>query len=219
MPRVIRENMQRARTGFKVGMGTRMAENAMIMATAKGRVFIEMHDAATGILQEHLDVHNVVTLDASLLVARLMKDPREPAHGINMLGVGTGAPGAVLNPDAPSNEQRRLNNAIARKPFSETTFRDANGAAVAIPTNVVDFTTIYGESEAVGPLNEMGLLSTISDNTGTINNNPNFAGNGGQAYDPSIDVTNYDILVNYLTFSVISKPVTSILTVTWRLSF
>ena len=218
MPNVFRQNIKRTRTGFKVGMGHRYVE-PVLLTTKKGTVFFEMRDAQTGDLQLEQQVDNVVTLDASLLVARLMKDPQEPAHGINMLGVGTGAPGAVLNPDAPSNEQRRLNNGIARKPFSETTFRDANGAAVSIPTNVVDFTTIYGEAEAVGPLNEMGLLSTISDNTATINNNPNFAGNGGQAYDPTIDVTNYDILVNYLTFSVISKPVTSILTITWRLSF
>jgi hypothetical protein len=217
MPKVIRENIQRARTGFKVGMGHRYAEAPSF--PARGDVLFEMRDARSGDLQLERELRNVVTLDAGLLVARLMKDPQEPAHGINMLGVGTGAPGAVLNPDAPSNEQRQLNNEIARKPFSETTFRDSNGAAVAIPTNVVDFTTIYGESEAVGPLNEMGLLSTISNNTATINNNPNFAGNGGQAYDPSIDVTNYDILVNYLTFSVISKPVTSILTITWRLTF
>lgn len=219
MPKVIRENIRPARTGFKLGMGQRMAEAAMILATAKGRVFIELHDAATGKLQEHREVDNVVTLDAGLLVARLLKDPQEAAHGINMLGVGTGALGAVLNPDAPTNQQRRLNNEVQRKPFSETTFRDGDGAAVSIPTNVVDFTTVYGESEAVGPLNEMGLLSTISDNTATINNNPNFAGQGGEPYDPTIDVTNYDMLVNYLTFSVISKPATSILTITWRLTF
>lgn len=219
MPKPLRENLKTARTGFKLGMGQRMAEAATIIGSAKGRVFIEMHDARTGKLQEHREVDNVVTLDASLLVARLTKDPDEPAHGINMLAIGTGAPGAVLNPDAPSAEQRRLNNEIARKPFSETTFRDANGAAVAIPTNVVDFTTIYGESEAVGPLNEMGLMSTISDNTGVQNLNPNFAGNGGQAYDPTIDVTKYDTLCNYLTFSVISKPATSILTITWRITY
>ena len=219
MPSIHRENVPRLSSGFKLGMGQHMAEAAMILGTAKGRVFIELRDAKTGDLQEQRDVDNVVTLDASLLVARLVKDPDEPAHGINMLAVGTGALGALLNPDAPTNQQRRLNNEIARKSFSETTFRDANGAAVSIPTNVVDFTTIYGQSEAVGPLNEMGLLSTISDNTGTINNNPNFAGQGGQPYDPTIDVTNYDLLCNYLTFSVISKPATSILTITWRLTF
>lgn len=218
MPNVIREKVHPVRTGFKVGMGHRYAETGLLLS-AKGRVFFELHDAKTGELQLKREVNNVVTLDASLLVARLMKDPDEPNNGINMLGVGTGALGAVLNPDAPTNEQRRLNNEIARKPFSETTFRNSEGAAVSIPTNVVDFTTIYGESEAVGPLNEMGLLSTISDNPATINNNPNFAGQGGEPYDPTIDVTNYDILVNYLTFSVITKPATSILTITWRLTF
>ena len=217
MPKPFRENVRKLHTGFKIGMGNRYAEAAML--TVRGHVFFEMRDARTGELQLERDQENVVTLDAGLLVARLMKDPNEPAHGLNMLGVGTGALGAILNPDAPGNEQRRLNNEIARKQFSETTFRDANGAAVAIPTNVVDFTTIYGQSEAVGPLNEMGLLSTISDNTGTINNNPNEAGQGGQPYDPTVDVTNYDELVNYLTFSVITKPATSILTITWRLTF
>jgi len=206
MPKVIREKVQPVRTGFKLGMGQRLVEGPALLATAKGRVFVEMHDAKTGELQLQREVDNIVTLDASLLVAALTKDPNEPAHGINMLAVGTGALGAVLNPDAPTNEQRRLNNEIARKSFSETTFRDANGAAVEIRTNVVDYTTIFGESEAVGPLNEMGLLSTISDNPTTINNNPNFAGQGGQPYDPTIDTSNYDMLVNFLTFSVITKP-------------
>lgn len=217
MPKVIREKLQRARTGFKVGMGHRYAEPSLL--TVHGRVFFEMRDARSGDLQFEHQQDNVVTLDAGLLVAALMKDPLEPAHGINMLAVGTGALGAVLNPDAPTNQQRRLNNEIQRKTFSETTFRDANGAAVAIRTNVVDFTTIYGESEAVGPLNEMGLLSTISDNTAVKNDNPNFAGQGGEPYDPTIDTSNYDMLVNYLTFSVISKPATSILTITWRITF
>ena len=217
MPKIIQEKFKKARTGFKVGMGLNFREPSLMQV--KGRVFFEMRDAQTGELQLEHQQDNVVTLDAGLLVARLMKDNSEPNHGLNMLAVGTGALGAVLNPDAPTNTQRRLNNEIARKPFAETTFRDANGTAVAIPTTVVDFTTIFGDAEAVGPLNEMGLLSTISDNTGVINDNPNFAGQGGQPYDPTVDVTQYDILANYLTFSVISKPVGSLLTITWRLTF
>ena len=217
MPKIITENFKKARTGFKVGMGLSHEERSCLRV--KGTVFFEIKDAQTGEIQLEHQQDNVVTLDAGLLVARLMKDNQEPAHGLNMLAVGTGALGAVLNPDAPSNTQRRLNNEIARKPFAETTFRDSNGAAVAIPTNVVDFTTIFGDAEAVGPLNEMGLLSTISDNPGVKNDNPNFAGQGGQPYDPTVDVTRYDILANYLTFSVISKPVGSLLTITWRLTF
>jgi hypothetical protein len=214
---VVTDIFEKVRTGFKWAAAFKFEEPRVV--TSKGLVLFEMRDARTGELQLERAVPNVVTLDAGLLVARLMKDNQEPNHGINMLGVGTGALGAILNPDAPPNTQRRLNNEIFRKPFAETTFRDANGAAVSIPTNVVDFTTIYGESEAVGPLNEMGLLSTISDNNAIINNNPNFAGQGGAPYDPTVDVTQYDILVNYLTFSVISKPATSILTITWRLTF
>ena len=176
---IIRETVKKLRSGFKLGMGLQHQESVGIRC--KGRVMFHMTDARTGEVLLDRAQDNVVTLDASLLVAALMKDPNEPAHGINMLAVGTGALGPILNPDAPPREQRRLNNEIARKPFAETTFRDANGAASAIRTNVVDFTTIYGESEAVGPLNEMGLLSTISDNTAIINNNPNFAGQGGSA--------------------------------------
>jgi hypothetical protein len=198
-------------------MGSRHEESSVLRV--KGRVIVDLVDSRTHQPLHHWEKDNVVTLDASLLVAALVKDPNEPAHGINMLSVGTGALGAALNPDSPTNEQRRLNNEIARKSFAETTFRDANGAASAIRTKVVDFTTIFGESEAVGPLNEMGLLSTISDNTAEQNLNPNAAGQGGQAYDPAIDTSQYDVLCNYLTFGVISKPPTSILTITWRLTF
>jgi hypothetical protein len=218
MPTIIRENLRPARSGFKLGLAQRCTD-AVPVARSWGRVFIKMWDARTGDLQVEHEVPNTVTLDASLLVAALTRDPNEPAHGINMLAVGTGALGAVLNPDKPTNEQRRLNNEIARKPFSETTFRDANGAAVAIRTNVVDYTTIFGESEAVGPLNEMGLLSTISDNVSVKNPNPNFAGQGGQPYDPTVDTSEYDVLVNFLTFGVVVKPATSIFTVTWRLTY
>lgn len=214
---IIRETIKKLKTGFKLGMGFQYQEPVGVRC--KGRVMFHMIDARTGDVQIDRAQDNVVTLDASLLVAALIKDPQEPAHGINMLAIGTGALGALLNPDAPPREQRRLNEEIARKTFAETTFRDANGAASAIRTNVVDFTTIYGESEAVGPLNEMGLVSTISNNTAIINNNPNFAGQGGQPYDPTIDTSQYDMLVNYLTFAVISKPATSILSITWRLQF
>jgi len=185
----------------------------------KGRVIFDMRDARTGEPIEYWEKDNVITFDAGLLVARLCKDPLEPNFGINMLGIGTGALGSLLNPDAPSKQQRRLNNEIARKTFSSTTFRDSNGAAVGIPTNVVDFTATFGESEAVGALNEMGLLSTVSANEAITNDNTNFAGQGGAAYDPTVDVVPFDMQVNHLTFGVIVKPATAILTITWRLTF
>lgn len=214
---IVLDKMRRIGSGFKLGMGTRYYEPMRMVC--RGDVFFDMRDARTGkpLLKRHQ--RNVVTLDAGILVARLLKNPKEPSNGINMLAVGTGALGPLLTPNAPSQEQRRLNDEIFRKPFAETTFRDANGAASAIPTRVVDFTTVFGESEAVGPLNEMGLTSTISNNNTVTNPNPNFAGQGGQAYDPAVDVTQFDTLANYLTFAVVSKPATSILTITWRLTF
>jgi hypothetical protein len=157
---------------------------------------------------------NLITLDAGILVARLVKDNLEPPHGINMLAVGTGATGAVLSPDSPDPKQRKLNGEIARKAFASSTFRDAGGNAVSIPTNIVDYTTTFGEGEAVGPLNEMGLLSTISNNPGTTNPNPDTF----PTRDVTVDVTNYDMLLNYLPFAPISKPSAAILTLTWRIT-
>jgi len=206
-----------SRAGVKWGAAV-LHEEQMVLPV-KGSVFLEMRDARTGEILEKWEKHNVITFDAGILAARLFKDPLEPAHGINMLAIGTGGLGALLNPDAPSKEQRRLNNEIARKPFSTTSFRDSQGAAVAIPTNVVDFTATFDEAEAVGALNEMGLMSTISDNVGILNPNTNAAGQGGQAYDPTVDVTQFDMQVNHLTFGVIVKPATAILTITWRLTF
>jgi len=181
----------------------------------RGDVFLEMRDARTGELLHKWEKRNLIVLDAGILAARLFKDPDEPAHGLNMLAVGTGATGALLGPDAPDARQRSLNAEIERKAFSTTVFRDGSGNAVSIPTNIVDFTTTFGEAEAVGPLNEMGLLSTISDNPGTKNPNPDVF----PTRDTTRDLTQYDTLVNYLTFPVVSKASTAILTLTWRLSF
>jgi hypothetical protein len=180
----------------------------------KGEVFLKMVDSRTGevIHEEHL--RNVITLDASILAALLLRDPSSRSNGVNMLSVGTGATGALLSPNAPDNRQRKLNAEIARKGFTSTTFRDASGAAVAIPTNIVDYTCTFDESEAVGPLNEMGLLSTISDNPAVTNPNPDTF----PTRDVTVDLTLYDILFNYLTFSVISKPNTARLSICWRIS-
>ena len=134
-----------------------------------------------------------------------------------MLAVGTGAKGSLLNPDAADPKQRRLEAEIARKPFASIVFRNAEGGASVVPTNVVDFTTTYGEAEAVGPLNEMGLLSPVSDNPAVTSTEG--LSTSAEPYDPTVDMAGKDIMVNYCTFPVVSKPSTAILTITWRLSF
>ena len=182
---------------------------------AKGEVFFHLQDVPSGktLFEDHRK--NVITLDASLLAAMLFRDPDSRNYGANMLAVGTGATGSLLSPDAPDPRQRRLNAEISRKPWSSTLFRDGSGNAVAIPTNIVDFTCTFDEGEAVGPLNEMGIFSTESGNPLVQNLNPNIF----PIRDTTVDVSNLDILVNYLSFPVISKPATARLTITWRITF
>jgi len=205
-----RMRLQAANQQFKMGMGMMYPE---IGVTPKGTFIFDMKDAKTGEQLVYWEKPNIITLDAGIAAAAHFKG--DLTGGLKMLAVGTGATGAVLSPDAPQNTQRRLNTEIARKAFSSTTYRTAAGVAVAYRTNVVDFTTSYGESEAVGALNEMGLLVPASLNPAITNP----IVNGPSDYDPSIDVDGLDLMVNYLTFAVIAKPATAILAITWRLSF
>jgi hypothetical protein len=201
-----------ASSGVHVGMHTTHHDGGV---QVQGELFIHMVDAATGEVLHDEHRRNLITLDAGILVAILCRNPASRTHGINMLSVGTGATGALLSPNAPDNRQRKLNAEIARKGFTSTVFRDGSGAAVAYPTNIVDFTCTFGEAEAVGPINEMGLLSTISANPAVRNPNPN----SFPTRDTTVDVSVLDILVNYISCAVIAKPSTAVLTITWRITF
>jgi len=215
------EKMPRARESVKFAMASRFAEAAEsgLLVPREGLVIVDLVHPISGAILEHHELQNIVTLDAGILSARLYKNSMEPDagqhNGLTMLAVGTGATGNLLSPDAPQESQRKLNQEIARKAFLSTQFRTAAGVAVAYPTSILDLTTQFGESEAVGPLNEMALMSAYSSNpavTNPINNGPD-------NYDATIDVSQKDLLANYLTFSVISKPSTAVLRLTWRLTF
>jgi len=211
---------------MKIGEAFRAAKSAFVASLTgrydedlrykiKGEVFLTLRDARTGEIQDHR--YNIITLDASILIARLMKDSQEPPHGCFALAVGTGDTGwNPMAPPAPTNTQRSLYAELTRKTFSNTQFIDGGGAPTAIPTNVVDFTTIYTESEAVGPLVEMGLLGGNVNSNMSIQN-PVLPPNG--PYNPTVDLTLFDTLVNYLTFPVVNKPATSTLQIVWRLTF
>lgn len=187
----------------------------------KGEVFWEMRDSVTGaVTGGHMD--NVVTRDASVLIARLMKGTgtdhlSEPSHGILALAVGTGDVGWNLqNPPAATPTQRSLFNEIARKTVGVSSFITGGGGITSIPTNVVDLTTVFSESEAVGAISEMGLVGgDVSSNMAL--RSPIVPPNG--AYDPMVNQVGRDTLANYLTFPVLNKPPTSTLSWTWRLSF
>jgi hypothetical protein len=183
----------------------------------RGDVFFTLRDGKTGEIQEQRELRNLVVLDASILIARLMKNSAEPPHGIYALAVGTGDAGwDKQNPPAPTVTQRSLYSELARKTFTDTQFIDGAGVPTAIPTKTVDFTTTFAESEAVGPLVEMGLLGgSISTNMAV--KNPILPPNG--PYNPSVDTTLFDSEINFLTFKVVNKPPTSTLTIVWRITF
>ena len=181
----------------------------------RGDVFIELHEK--GVLQERRELLNLVVLDASILIARLMKDNQEPPYGIFALAVGTGQVGwNPMSPPAATNTQRALWSELARKTFATTNFVDQNGIPASYPTNVVDFTTTFAEAEAVGPLDEMGLIGGNVNPNLSIRN-PVSPPNG--PYDPTVNLTNFETLCNFLSFPVINKPPTSTLSVVWRLTF
>lgn len=211
----IQEAFRRAKGIFRAALGGRYEEDARIKI--RGDVFITVRDGQTGEIQDHRDLRNLVVLDASILIARLVKDNQEPPFGAYVLAVGSGDVGwDPMNPPAATDTQRALYSEITRKTFSTTQFVTSGGLPVGYPTHIVDFTTIYTESEAVGPLVEMGLIGgNISTNMST--KNPYSPPNG--TYDPTVDLTNYETLINYLTFPVVNKPATSTLEITWRLTF
>jgi hypothetical protein len=131
--------------------------------------------------------------------------------------VGSGDVGwNPMSPPAPTVTQRALYSEISRKTLASTNFVDASGLPTSIPTNVVDFVCTFTESEAVGPLVEMGLLGGNVNSNLSIKN-PVSPPNG--AYNAAVDLTTRDTLINYLTFAVINKPATSTFTIVWRLSF
>jgi hypothetical protein len=208
-----------SRQAVKMGMGILHEDRMSISTFAKGSFIVDMRDGKTGEQLLYWEKDNVIVRDAGILAARLFRDSTEPNVGVNnglkMLAVGTGATGSILSPDAPQVTQRALNTELARKAFASAVFRNLDGIAVSIPTNIVDFTTTFSESEAVGALNEMAVMSPFSSNPAVTN--PIL--NGPANYDPTIDVSSLDLLANYLTFPVISKPSTAILSITWRLTF
>ena len=215
MANIMSDRFNRPGEQANLGFALAQAASLCVSGTAVGEFFILMEDAATGEVLHEEHKKNVICRDASILAAMLFKDPTSRSLGANMLAVGTGATGALLSPDAPDPDQRKLNAELARKPFSSTTFRDASGNAVAIPTNIVDFTAVFDEAEAVGPLNEMGIVAAISSNPLSLAPNPNTY----PVRDVTVDLSLYDIQANYLSHAVISKPSTARLTITWRLTF
>ncbi len=185
-----------------------------------GEIFWELTEASTGKVEKG-HYKNVVTLDAGILLARFIKSTivahtSEPSFGALFLAVGTGDPAwDPLNPPPPTNTQRSLFNELARKQIASTNFVAGNGSVSAVPTNVIDLTTTFGLTEAVGTLMEMGLIGGDCSSNAAITN-PILPPNG--AYDPTVNVVGLDTLINYKSFKARDKPSGSSLSFTWRIS-
>lgn len=180
----------------------------------RGEIWAQVQDEH-GVVLETRHHKNLIVLDAGVLIMRLLVNPAEPAHGLNMMAVGTGAPGNPNAPDAPTTSQRSLVSEIARKNVTMVFRHPTSGAASSVPTNVVDFTAVFGSGEAAGALNEMCLVSTISGVESSANAVPvpNVT-----PRDPTVDLTQYDNMFNILNFPVLNKPATGTLTLTWRIT-
>lgn len=118
--------------------------------------------------------------------------------GIRVLAVGTGAVGWDLqNPPPATAAQTQLENELQRNTFESVNYVTPGTFVPSLTrTNIVDYITTYTETQAVGPLVEMGL----------------FGGTG--ATSPSSGT-----MINYKTFPVWNKSSTSTLTIVWRLTF
>lgn len=196
-----------------LGFGLSLKEQPL---RVKGSVHIK-EQLSNGEWRTLLQKGNIYTLDGGVLAAMLFSGVN---RGLNMLAVGTGASGNASSPDVADNRQRRLNTELARKAFASTVYRDEVGAVSAVPTNVVDFTTIFEGAEANGGLTEMGLLATADADP--LVTTPVLEGGVPVVFpnrDTAVDLGSYDILVNYLTFPVINKINGSVLAITWRLTF
>lgn len=217
---MLKEFFKKVKTSCAASFGFRNEER---VGGLKGEVFWTLTDVRTG-EQTKGHIKNIIVMDASILLARLMKGTgnptahiSEPSFGVFALAVGTGDTSwDPMNPPPATNTQRSLWNELGRKAIQSTSFIDGDGVVSAIPTSVVDFITTFSESEAVGPLTEMGLVGgDISTNMSVVN--PVMPPNG--PYDPTVDLVGKDTLVNYITFPAINKPATSTLQWVWRLHF
>ena len=172
MPILVHEELNKLQASMASGLVIKESEQ---LGGLQGQLFIRAYEGDT--LVYEYTRPNVVVKSASILIARLLKDSKEPLGGIGFFAVGTGGAGWDLqDPPAPTINQTRLESELARKAIGpvNTSFVDpATGDYTTTPTNVVDFSASFANSEAVGPLTEMALFggdATSSLNSGTMLN-------------------------------------------------
>ncbi|MDB4330344.1 hypothetical protein N9948_01340 [bacterium] len=189
----------------RLGLGLRYEESKEKKMTGQFFVTLNHNDGTI----EEFESKNVIVDSASLLIARLLADgqtsldPSGPNHGIRVLAVGTGDPlWDPNNPPQATPTQEQLEAELARKRFANVTFikTDGSGLPASEITNIVDYQTVFSESEAVGPIVELGLFG---------------GGTGSEDVDNS---ANAGTMVNYRTIAVINKPNTATMSIVFRIT-
>jgi hypothetical protein len=186
------ENIGRTKNNMTISPKVTCEEKSSAL---KGRLILKAFE--DGKLVHSYESPNVIVNTASILIARLLKDNSEPTNGISSLAIGSGNAGwDLFDPPAPTTSQTVLENEFYRKEIDLTTFvHPETGEPTTVPTNIVDYSVTFGESEAVGPIVEMGLFggeATAQINTGTM--------------------------INWRTFPVINKTSTMTLTIIFRIT-
>jgi len=185
----------------RISFGVNYEETLSKDRGIKGEFFITLNHKDGKV--EHYK--NIIVDSASLLIARLLADgqttldPSGPAHGIWVLGVGTGdSAWDSSNPPAATATQIQLESELSRKRFANVNFvkTDGSGLPASTITNVVDFQTVFNESEAVGPIMELGMFGGDADET----------------------IANSGTMVNYRTIAVINKPNTATMSIIFRIT-
>lgn len=139
------------------------------IVSAKGT----LRDASGNIVAEFDVGHNIVPDVAGILMARLAKDPTEPAGGFSYIAVGTGDPSwDPMNPDPENPLATKLEAEIDRKPLAQSYFVDPlSGNPTTTPTNICDFVGTFGPNEGVGALVELAVFggdASASADSGTL---------------------------------------------------
>lgn len=144
-----------------------------------------------------MHVKNLIVSKASNFMAKRMRPGASWGAGITHLELGTGVgTGTTQAPQVEDVNQTALRVPLARKAISSWTYLDAGGNATASETNVVQITTTFTDTEAIGAIVEMGLFGGDA----TITN--------GSGY-----------MFNYKVFPVWNKQSGMQLTVIWKLTF
>lgn len=159
-----------------------------------GEVLVELLDEEGEVQETKQWEVNAIALPVIFLFSAFTKNASAP--GITHLAVGTGpAPFNVLSPPELVSSTRLVGE-LTRKEISYTNYVDSGGSPTTEETNTVDLTTVFGLTEAVGEIVEMGLFGSFGAESR----------NGGR-------------MVNYKAFPSFTKAANRVMRVTWRVRY